>query len=432
VHVASSLPDVLAVSPVTRPIRGVARPPGSKSYTNRALLLSALARGTSRLEGALFSDDTLHMAHGLRALGISVLFDEPGARFEVVGGAGRIPATSASVFVGNSGTTARFLAPALALGHGVYELHGSPAMHKRPIAPLLEALESLGARAISVNGDGCPPIRIEASGLEGGAVRMAGGVSSQYFSALLMIGPCTRRGITIDVDGDLVSKPYIDVTAQAMEAFGAAPRLKEHRRFEVDAAGYTATRYTVEPDASAASYFFAAAAVTRGTVVVSGLGSRSIQGDLGFVRLLERMGCRVRQTENETEVTGPDRLVGIEADMSNLSDTAQTLAAIAPLAQSPTRVTGIGFIRRKETNRVAAVVTELRRLGIRAEEEDDGFVVYPGAPRPADIETYEDHRMAMSFAIVGLVAPGVRILNPGCVSKTFPGFFAELDRLRAT
>jgi 3-phosphoshikimate 1-carboxyvinyltransferase len=209
-------------------------------------------------------------------------------------------------------------------------------------------------------------------------------------------------------------------------------RSQGYRRFEVDAGGYTATRYGVEPDASAASYFFSAAAVTRGTVVVSGLGSRSIQGDLGFVRLLERMGCRVRQAENETELTGPDRLVGIEADMSDLSDTAQTLAAFAPFAQSPTRVTGIGFIRRKETNRVAAVVTEMRRLGIRAEEEDDGFVVHPGAPRPADIETYDDHRMAMSFAIVGLAAPGIRIRNPACVSKTFPRLFDELDRPRAT
>ena len=428
----SSLPHVLAISPSTRPIRGIARPPGSKSYTNRALVLSALARGTSALEGALFSDDTWHMAHGLQALGIPLVADESRARFEVTGGAGTFPATSASVFVGNSGTTARFLAPVLALGRGVYELHGSDAMHKRPIGPLLDALRGLGVKAVSVNGDGCPPIRVEASGLEGGAVRMTSGVSSQYFSALLMVGPCARLGITLDVDGDLVSKPYIDVTTQAMTAFGGVVRREEYRRLEVAPGGYTATRYVVEPDASAASYFFAAAAITGGSVVVSGLGSRSLQGDLGFVRVLERMGCRVRQTESETEVTGPDRLVGVEVEMSNLSDTAQTLAAIAPFAHGPTRVTGIGFIRRKETNRVAAVVAELRRLGIRAEEEDDGFVVHPGTPRPADIETYEDHRMAMSFALVGLAAPGVRIVDPGCVSKTFPHFFAELDRLRSS
>ena len=194
-------------------------------------------------------------------------------------------------------------------------------------------------------------------------------------------------------------------------------------------AAYRATHYDVEPDASAASYFFAAAA-DAGCVVVPGLGSRSLQGDLGFVRLLERMGCTVRQTETETEVEGPSQLRGIEADMSNLSDTAQTLAAVAPFASGPTRVTGIGFIRRKETNRVAAVVTELRRLGIRADEEPDGFIVHPGTPKPARIETYDDHRMAMSFAVIGLISPGIEILNPGCVSKTFPDFFETLERLR--
>jgi 3-phosphoshikimate 1-carboxyvinyltransferase len=272
-------------------------------------------------------------------------------------------------------------------------------------------------------------VRVESSGLEGGAVRMAGGISSQYFSALLMVAPCTRRGIDLEVEGDLVSKPYITVTAQAMEAFGATLKNHGFRRFEVPPGAYRGTVYGVEPDASAASYFFAAAAVTGGRVVVPGLGARSLQGDLGFVRLLERMGCRVRQTDSETEVTGPEKLRGIEADMSNVSDTAQTLAAIAPFADGPTRVTGIGFIRRKETDRVAAVVTELRRLGIRAEEEEDGFVVHPGLPQPADVETYDDHRMAMSFAVAGLVAPGIRIRNPACVSKTFPRFFEVLAAL---
>jgi 3-phosphoshikimate 1-carboxyvinyltransferase len=431
VSTRSPLPAVLPIEPVSRPIRGEARPPGSKSYTNRALLLAGLARGTSTLEGALFSDDTLHMARGLQALGLRVALDPEGERFEVDGGAGAFPAPSASVFVGNSGTTARFLVPAMALGSGVFDLDGNEAMQKRPIQPLLDALAALGVRATSRHGNGCPPIRIEACGFEGGAVRMPGGISSQYFSALLMVAPCTRRGITIDVDGDLVSKPYLDVTAQAMAAFGGrVDRDASFRRFDVRPAPYVATKYVVEPDASAASYFFAAAAVTGGRVVVPGLGSRSLQGDLGFVRVLERMGCEVRQTETETEVRGPTSLSGIDVDMSNLSDTAQTLGAIAPFAKGPTRVTGIGFIRRKETDRVGAVVTELKRLGVRAEEEDDGFVVYPGAPQPTDVETYDDHRMAMSFAVTGLVAPGIRIRNPGCVSKTFPEFFTVLERLR--
>ena len=425
----SPLPDVLAIAPRTTPLDGAARPPGSKSYTNRALVLAALADGRSTIDGALFSDDTRHMAGGVASLGVRVVSDEASERFEVDGCAGKPTARHASVFVGNSGTTARFLTPVLALGTGSYDLHGDEAMARRPIAPLLDALVSLGAKATSVRGNGCPPVRVESSGLEGGAVRMAGGISSQYFSALLMVAPCMRRGLTLEVEGDLVSKPYIEVTAQAMEAFGVTFRNDAFKRFEVQPGAYRSAVYTVEPDASAASYFFAAAAVTRGRVVVPGLGSRSLQGDLGFVRLLERMGCAVRQTDTETEVTGPKKLGGIEADMSNLSDTAQTLAAIAPFATGPTRITGIGFIRRKETDRVAAVVAELRRMGIRAEEEDDGFIVHPGVPTPADIETYDDHRMAMSFAITGLAAPGIRIRNPGCVSKTFPRFFDVLARL---
>ena len=395
-------------------------------------MLAALASGRSSIDGALFSDDTLHMATSLSALGIAIDSDETKERFEVVGCGGKLGVSRASVFVGNSGTTARFLTPVMALGTGVYELEGDEAMSKRPIQPLLDALVGLGVKATSVRGNGCPPVRVESAGLDGGAVRMPGGISSQYFSALLMVAPCTRRGLVLEVEGDLVSKPYIEVTAQAMEAFGVTFRNDAFAKFTVLPSAYRATTYVVEPDASAASYFFAAAAVTRGRVIVPGLGARSLQGDLGFVRLLERMGCQVRQTDTQTEVIGPEKLVGIEADMSNLSDTAQTLAAIAPFADSPTRVTGIGFIRRKETNRVAAVVTELRRLGIRADEEDDGFVVYPGTPRPADIETYEDHRMAMSFSIAGLVAPGIRIRNPSCVSKTFPRFFEVLAGIQAT
>ena len=427
----SLLPDLLAIEPIQHPLRGTVRPPGSKSYTNRALVLAALADGQSTLNGALFSDDTRHMARGLSALGVRVSQDEGGERFDVVGCGGKIPASRANVFVGNSGTTARFLTPVIALGHGTYELEGDEAMAKRPIQPLLDALVSLGVKASSVRGNGCPPVRVEASGFDGGTVRMPGGISSQYFSALLMAAPCTRRGIVLEVEGDLVSKPYIQVTAQAMGAFGVPLRYEGFLTFEVRPAAYRAIDYQVEPDASAASYFFAAAAVTGGSVVIPGLGAHSLQGDLQFVRILERMGCRVRQTATETEVSGPDELSGIDAEMSNLSDTAQTLAAIAPFARTPTRVTGIGFIRRKETDRVAAVVTELRRMGIRAEEQADGFVVYPGRPAAADIETYQDHRMAMSFAVTALVAPGIRIKNPACVSKTFPRFFDVLSQVRS-
>lgn len=408
------------------------RLPGSKSYTNRALVLAALARGESLISGALISDDTRYMAQALRALGVSVEEDATGAQFRVRGAGGHIPAAAASVFIGNAGTAARFLPAVMALGHGVYEIDGNAAMRTRPIQPLLDALCSLGVDARSEAGNGCPPVRIAAAGLEGGTAFLPGGVTSQYVSALLMVGPYARQGITVEVDGELVSKPYTRMTAQAMTAFGVAVEREGYRRFRVrPGPGYVATSYAVEPDASAASYFFAAAAITGGRVKVEGLGTESLQGDLRFVRVLEAMGCRVRETATYTEVIGPapGSLRGIEVNMSDLSDTAQTLAAVAVFASGPTRVKGIGFIRRKETNRVAAVVTELNRLGVHAEEEADGFLIRPSPARAAAVETYDDHRMAMSFALIGLRIPGIRILDPACVSKTFPAYFESLAAL---
>jgi 3-phosphoshikimate 1-carboxyvinyltransferase len=228
-----------------------------------------------------------------------------------------------------------------------------------------------------------------------------------------------------------VSRPYLDLTVATMRSFGADVEVPDDRSFAVAPGGYRPTDLAVEPDASAASYFFAAAAICGGRVRVEGLGTATVQGDLAFVDVLERMGAHVERTARWTEVTGTGTLAGVEADLGALSDTAQTLAAVAVFAEGPTRVTGIGFIRRKETDRIAAVVTELRRCGLRAEEEADGFVVHPGAPRPTTVETYDDHRMAMSFALLGLRAPGIRISDPGCVAKTYPGYFADLDRLRA-
>ncbi len=432
-NTTSALPEHLQIEPLGKPLNAILTPPGSKSYTNRALILAALASGQSRLTGALFSDDTRFMASALRDLGFEVVADEVAKTFTVRGGAGRVPKDRASVFVGNSGTTARSLPPLMALGaasgEGIYELDGVPAMQKRPIQPLIDALNALGARAESLNGTGCPPIRVTSSGVRGGRFSMRGDLSSQYFTGLVMSAPYFQTGLTLDVEGDLVSKPYLEMTAQAMRAFGATLEIDDFKRFHVAPGAYTATTYAIEPDASAASYFFAAAAVTNGRVTVPGLGSQSLQGDLGFVRVLEQMGCTVRMTDAQTEVIGASNLRGVDVDMSQLSDTAQTLAAVAPFADGPTRVTGIGFIRRKETDRIGAVVRELNRLGIRALEEDDGFVVYPGAPQPASVQTYDDHRMAMSFAVLGLRAPGVTILDPGCVSKTFPDFFDVLQSL---
>ena len=427
---ANHFPTELEIQPLQHPIDATITPPGSKSYTNRALPIAALANGLSILTGALFSDDTHYMTKALLELGFKIRSDEENNSFTVQGTNGIIPTDTAKVFIGNSGTTARFLTPLMALGHGIFELDGVPAMQKRPIQPLLDALNSLGARASSINDTGCPPIRIVANGLRGGTVKMRGDLTSQVFSALLMSAPYFEHGITLEVEGELVSKPYLEVTAQTMQAFGVELQIDNFERFTVHPGAYTATNYAVEPDASAASYFFAAAAITGGRVVVPGLGRNSLQGDLNFVRVLEQMGCTVNQTDTQTEVIGTRDLRGVEIDMSQISDTAQTLAAVAPFASSPIRITGIGFIRRKETDRIGAVVHELQHLGINVIEEPDGMIIHPGTPKPARVETYDDHRMAMSFAVLGLRAPGITILEPGCVSKTFPKFFEVLETLR--
>jgi 3-phosphoshikimate 1-carboxyvinyltransferase len=424
------LSDALEITPFQRPVNAVVSPPGSKSYTNRALPLAALALGESVISGALFSDDTRYMAAALRQLGVSVREDEASSRFTVQGTGGRWATSNAPLFIGNSGTSARFLAPLVALGQGEYVIDGVEAMRQRPIQPLIEALNRLGGDVESIAGTGCPPVRIRANGLRGGAIRIRGDLSSQYLSGLLMSAPYFERGLELTVDGDLVSKPYLEVTAQAMRAFGVEMHLNGFSSFSVAPGRYQPTAYRVEPDASGASYLFAVAAITGGRVTVPGLGTESLQGDLNFVRVLERMGCTVNMTASETQVIGTPNLHGVEVDMSQISDTAQTLAAVAVYADSPTRVTGIGFIRKKETDRVGAVVRELQRLGIRALEEEDGFVIYPGAPKPARVETYDDHRMAMSFALIGLRANGVTILDPKCTAKTFPTYWDVLETMR--
>jgi 3-phosphoshikimate 1-carboxyvinyltransferase len=265
----------------------------------------------------------------------------------------------------------------------------------------------------------------------GGEIRVAGNASSQFLSGLLLAAPAMRTGLTLRLDGELVSQPYVDMTTAVMGGFGVHVERPDAATWRVEPQGYRSAEYVVEPDASAASYAFAVAAIVGGSVRVEGLGTRSLQGDVAFVDLLERMGARVERAETSITVHGTGALRGIEADLSQMSDTAQTLAAVAAFAEGPTRLTGIGFIRRKETDRIGDVVTELRRAGIDADEEPDGFVVRPGPIRPATIETYDDHRMAMSFALLGLRASGIRIADPGCVAKTFPGYWAMLEGLRA-
>lgn len=431
---ATAYPEMIAIEPVDGPVDADVPVPGSKSITNRALLIAALANGESDLTGALYSDDTRYMAAALNDLGIAVESDEAGSRFVVRGGGGTFPANVADLFVGNSGTTMRFLTAALPLGHGSYRIDGIPRMRQRPIAPLLDALNALGADATSEEDSGCPPVRVRANGLRGGEVAMSGEQSSQYFSALLMAAPYAREGVTISVEGDLVSKPYMPLTTAVMAAFGVEAELDttQWRTFRV-APGqrYSGRAYRIEPDASNASYFFAAAVVTGGRIRVNGLGRGSTQGDLRFVDVLAAMGAEVEIADDYVEVRGPasGKLRGVDLDLNAISDTAQTLAAITPFADGPTTIRGVAHARLKETDRVAAIATELRRLGQGVEEHPDGIRVHPAPVIPAAIETYDDHRMAMSFAITGLRAPGVRILDPGCVAKTFPGFFETLARV---
>jgi 3-phosphoshikimate 1-carboxyvinyltransferase len=423
--------DPLAIVPLASPPDAVVTVPGSKSVTNRALLVAAMAEGRSLLKDALFSEDTEVMAAALQTLGLRVEPDADRATYAVWGTGGRIPAPEAELFVGNAGTATRFLTAYLCLGHGRYRLDGVPRMRQRPIQPLLESLTALGAALRSEAGNGCPPVIVAADGLPGGRCRMRGDQSSQYFSALLLVGPLAARGIEIETEGELVSRPYIDLTAAVMAAFGVSMSHDAYRRMTVPGGQrYRAVEYRIEPDASNASYFFAAAAITGGRVRVKHLHRDAAQGDIRFLEILERMGCAVTDTQGGVEVRGPERLEGIEADMGDISDMAQTLAAIAPFATSPVTIRNVAHSRLQECDRVAAVATELSRLGIRVEEFPDGLRIHPGQPDPAVIETYNDHRMAMSFALVGLVAPGIRIANPECVRKTFPDYFARLETLR--
>jgi len=423
--------DALSIAPLTGPLDATVTVPGSKSLTNRALLIAALASGRSVLTGALASDDTCYMAGALRALGLAVEQDDTaaGARFTIVGRGGHFPAREATLFIGASGTAARFLTAALPLGRGRYVLDGVPRIRERPIAPLLTALRQLGANIYGQAGNDSPPIVAEAHGLPGGMCSVRGDLSSQFLSALLMVGPYTGGGLAVQVEGELVSRPYIDITTAIMRDFGIAT-IEDSDRFLVPPGVYAARDYAIEPDATAASYFYAAAALTGGTVRVAGLGRGAVQGDLAFVDVLERMGCVVERGDDAIVVRGPAQLRGIDADMGDISDTAQTLAAIAPFADGPVTMRGLAHARLKETDRVAAVVTELRRLGCRVDERSDGLTIHPSTLHGGTVATYDDHRMAMSFALTGLRVPGISIADPGCVAKTFPDYFARFAAMR--
>ena len=420
--------DSIAIQPVGRPIHACIRPPGSKSLTNRALVVAALAEGTSRLSGALDSQDTRVMLESLSRLGIAAAHDRAAETVRLEGCGGLPPAPAAELWLENSGTSIRFLTAMCCLGKGRYRLDGNARMRQRPIGELIDALRLLGADVRSELDTGCPPVVVAASGLTGGTARVGGSVSSQFLSALLMAAPCASGPVTIEVAGALVSEPYVAMTLAVMRAFGVEVGSPAPGTFRVSPARYRGRTFDIEPDASAASYFFAAAAVTAGEVTVPGLSRRALQGDVAFVDCLAQMGCRVGESADGITVTG-GALQGIDVDMNSISDTAQTLAAIAPFAAGPTRIRNVAHMRHKETDRIAALATELRRLGQAVDEHPDGLTIHPAPIRPAQIETYDDHRMAMSFAVTGLKAEGISIAHPECTAKTYPRFFEDLARV---
>jgi 3-phosphoshikimate 1-carboxyvinyltransferase len=427
-------PETLAIEPLCRPPSATVRVPGSKSITNRALILAALshpAKG-SELHGVLRSEDTEVLIEALRALHFRVRTAWPEGRVHVRRGVfGRIiPADSAELFVANSGTSMRFLTALVSLGQGRYRIDGIARMRERPIADLLAALRQLGVGAETEQHNGYPPVLIEANGLSGGRVCIKGDVSSQFLSGLLLAAPLAQSETTIEVEGPIVSSPYVAMTVAMMGQFGVEVETDGAHNFRVPTRPwYDARSWQIEPDASAASYFFAAAAITRGEVTVAGLSSSSLQGDLRFVDLLEQMGCRVtRGPQGYTVAGGP--LHGIDVDMNATSDCVMTLAAVACFAKGPTTIRHVAHIRHKETDRLQALATELRKLGPRVEELPDGLTIIPGALHGAVIDTYNDHRMAMSMALIGLTIPGIVIRHPACVAKTYPHFFEDLERLR--
>jgi len=426
---------MIEIQPVEQPLDAVVEIPGSKSISNRALPIAALANGTSVLRNMLFSDDSRYFMQCLQQLGYQLAIDEGSKTVTVEGRGGVLPAHEGvrDLFVGNAGTAARFLTAFAALGRGTYRVDGIARMQERPIQDLIDALSALGVNIRSERGTGCPPVLIEAAGLPGGSVSIPGNKSSQYLSALLIAAPYAKSDVDVQVAGELLSAPYIDMTVKMMAQFGVRVEESGKNRYRIPAGQtYSARTYVIEPDASGASYFLAAPAIAGGKVRVQNLSRDSLQGDAQFAGLLEQMGCSVVWGEDFIEVERPEgrELQGIDVDLNEMSDTTMTLAVVAPFASTPTTIRNIGHIRIKETDRIRAVVIELRKLGVAVEEWEDGMRIEPcAALRPAEIETYDDHRMAMAFALVGLRTSGVRILDPECTSKTFPTYFDVFNQM---
>lgn len=434
--VKRTYPDQITMGPVAAFDCAVSLP-GSKSLTNRALLLAALSDGPCYLTNVLFADDTERMLDGLVALGFKVEVQQQAA-VVVEGCAGKIPAAEAELKLGNAGTAVRFLTAALCLGEGRYGVDGVQRMRERPIGQLVEPLRELGAEIGYRMAKGCPPLEVRGRGLQGGELVLSPTLSSQYITALLQVGVYCREGLRLRLDGPITSRPYIEMTLGLLRHFGVPVEASEDlRRIDIEAEWVRGTDYAIEPDASSASYFWAAAAVVPGSrCTVLGLGRESLQGDARFAEeVLERIGAVVEVEEDRTTVAAPADgvLRGIDIDLNAMPDAAMTLAAIAPVLEGRTVIRGIGNWRVKETDRLAAMRTELTKVGAAVAIEGDDLVIDPpadGRIRLAAIDTYDDHRMAMTFAVLGLAREGITINDPGCVAKTLPDFFERLGALR--
>lgn len=406
--------------------------PGSKSITNRALIIGALAGSGTVLRNFLYSDDTLYMLEALRGLGYSINLDKE-TDTVIMESPAEVP-LKGSCFIGNSGTAIRFLASLCAVKGGEVELTGIDRMKERPIGELAEALKKLGAETAYIGKEGFPPIRIKSDGLEGGKVSLKGDVSSQFITSLLLSAPYAEKDIDIEITGELVSKPYVDITIKMMKDFGVEADNQNYKSLYIKAGQrYTPREYIIESDCSSASYFFAAAAIANGDVTVQNINPDSLQGDIKFIDILEKMGAKVERGRDYMRVIGGSKLKGVTVDMHDMSDAAQTLAVTALFADGPTEIKNVYNMRLKETDRLKALANELAKLGAVVRERDDGIIIYPSSSYGGiEIETYDDHRMAMSFALAGLKIPRIKIANPECVSKTFPGFFKELEKIYAS
>lgn len=417
--------------------------PGSKSITNRAMLLAMLADGRCRLSGALFSDDSRYLQKCIADLGFEISADEEKEEIEVRGLGGDLPGKEASVYVGSAGTAARFLTALLGIREGEWHLDSSEQMKRRPMQPLIDSLTELGAKVSFEGETGHFPFTIHAEKSQGGdsvtrSIAVNIDRSSQFLSALLIAAGGGGQNLDIRAEGSH-GMAYIDMTVRMMEQFGGTVKPvksiasdREQLVYQIrPESRYAHQEYEIEPDVSAASYFYAMAAILGIEGMVRGVHFDSLQGDVEFLHILEQMGCRLWETAEGICLQGPagGKLKGIHADMHSCSDQAITLAAIAPYADSPVTITGIGHIRYQESDRIHAVVTELQRMGIQCEEGQDFVRIYPGSPKPAMIETYDDHRMAMGFSLTGLRAEGIEIKDPGCCRKTFENYFGVLDEV---